>query len=272
MNALHKVMKCALKEIVVFSLLLAGSGLSEAASVSFSYDLGGRLTRAAYGDGQSISYVYDGAGNIINLAVTGLVTPSTVTIVASSGMNGVSGMGGSIQPTGATEINYGTNCAFTVTALPFTNISYLLIDGVVTTPASSYTFSSVTRAHSIHAEFINKTQDMDNDGLLDSWEIQYFGQLSATNGSGDADADGLSDRAEYAYGAHPKNKDTDGDNMPDKWEVDHGFDPAKADGDLDADGDGWSNYNEYRASTDPWNVLSHPVLGGTAPILNLLLK
>lgn len=260
--------------LLLLGLCPQAARLADAADVSssFTHDAGGRLTRAAHGDGQSLTYVYDGAGNIISLTVVGNVTPSTVTIVASSGMNGMSGMGGSIQPAGSVSVNYGSNCSFAISPFPQYNVSSLRIDDVVTAPATSHVFSSVTADHSIHAEFLAKTQDIDNDGLLDNWEIQYFGQLTVTNGSGDGDADGLNDRTEYALAINPKNKDSDGDAMPDKWEVDHRLDPARADGGEDPDGDGWSNALEFRAGTDPWNVLSHPVLGGVAPLLNLLLR
>lgn len=261
-----KRVKCAW---LLFSILATGflfGGVAGAASVSFSYDAGGRLTRAAYGDGQSIAYGYDGAGNIISLTIAGGVTPSTVSIAASAGM------GGTIQPSGSVSVNYGANCSFTITPFPGqSNVAYLLVDGRVVSPATSYAFASVTADHSIRAEFVGKAQDFDNDGLNDTWEFQYFTQLNQTNGSGDADADGLSDRTEYALSLNPKSSDTDGDGMLDKWEVDRWLDAAVADGDDDVDGDGWTNYREYRAGTDPWNVLSHPVLGGVAPLMKLLL-
>jgi YD repeat-containing protein len=243
---------------------MAAQGVS-AAVVNFSYDAAGRLTKATHGDGQSFAYSYDGAGNVISLAIVGSIMPSTVTIVASAGM------GGSIQPAGAVSINFGTNCSFTITPMPQYNISYLIIDGLTVSPATSYAFTAVTADHAIQAAFVGKFQDFDNDGLLDTWEYQYFSQLNLTNGSGDADGDGLSDRAEYAYGLNPKSRDSDADGMPDKWEIDHGLDAATADGDDDADGDGWSNYLEYRAGTDPMNVLSHPSAGGSKSFMNLLL-
>lgn len=44
--------------------------------------------------------------------------------------------------------------------------------------------------------------DSDNDGLLDSWEQQYFGNLSR-NGSGDFDGDGFIDYNEFMAGTSP---------------------------------------------------------------------
>lgn len=44
--------------------------------------------------------------------------------------------------------------------------------------------------------------DSDNDGLLDSWEIQYFGDLSQ-DGAGDFDGDGLTNQTEYLTNGDP---------------------------------------------------------------------
>ncbi len=44
--------------------------------------------------------------------------------------------------------------------------------------------------------------DTDSDGLMDEWELTYFGDLSQ-NGSGDPDGDGQSNAAEYAAGTSP---------------------------------------------------------------------
>jgi hypothetical protein len=48
-------------------------------------------------------------------------------------------------------------------------------------------------------------EDSDNDGLPDSWEIEYFGSLDR-NGAGDYDVDGMSDSAEYLAGTNPVDK------------------------------------------------------------------
>ncbi len=46
--------------------------------------------------------------------------------------------------------------------------------------------------------------DYDNDGLLDQWEIQFFGSLSA-DPNADADGDGLSNNHEFLAGTNPTN-------------------------------------------------------------------
>lgn len=49
-----------------------------------------------------------------------------------------------------------------------------------------------------------KVVDSDKDGLPDSWERQYFGDLSAKPDE-DPDGDGLSNFEEYAFGTDPTN-------------------------------------------------------------------
>lgn len=47
--------------------------------------------------------------------------------------------------------------------------------------------------------------DSDNDGLDDAWEREKFGNLTATNGSGDNDHDGQTDLEEFNSGTSPMN-------------------------------------------------------------------
>jgi hypothetical protein len=44
--------------------------------------------------------------------------------------------------------------------------------------------------------------DSDGDGLPDSWEIQYFGNLNQT-ANGDPDGDGLTNLQEFQQGRNP---------------------------------------------------------------------
>jgi hypothetical protein len=70
--------------------------------------------------------------------------------------------------------------------------------------------------------------DVDHDGLLDTWEIQSFGSLTAQTGSGDADGDGVSNAQEMAAGTNPNNRDTDGDSISDLAELQGGSNPLSA--------------------------------------------
>ncbi|QHI70347.1 sialate O-acetylesterase [Tichowtungia aerotolerans] len=45
--------------------------------------------------------------------------------------------------------------------------------------------------------------DSDEDGLPDAWESERFGDLSTSDGTGDTDGDGVSDRDEYGAGTDP---------------------------------------------------------------------
>lgn len=70
--------------------------------------------------------------------------------------------------------------------------------------------------------------DVDHDGLLDTWEMSNFSSLTAQNGTGDADGDGLSNAQEMAAGTNPNLKDTDNDGIWDGAEVLAGANPLSA--------------------------------------------
>lgn len=61
--------------------------------------------------------------------------------------------GGSISPAGALSVAYGTSQTFTIIPETGYRISSLVVNGVSVTPASVYTFSSVSSSHTITAGF-----------------------------------------------------------------------------------------------------------------------
>lgn len=63
------------------------------------------------------------------------------------------------------------------------------------------------------------SDDSDFDGLPDSWEIQYFGDITSQNGQGDPDQDGLNNGDEVLHETHPGKSDTDGDGFSDFVEI-----------------------------------------------------
>jgi len=60
-----------------------------------------------------------------------------------------------------------------------------------------YSFSG-SLTHDCSAEM-----DADGDGLRDAWEIQYFGNITSQNGTGDPDGDGLTNTREQQLGTNP---------------------------------------------------------------------
>jgi hypothetical protein len=68
----------------------------------------------------------------------------------------------------------------------------------ITFKASDGMFEDRQRA----ALTIHPMDDSDGDGMLDAWEVQYFGSLDR-DGNGDFDQDGISDLDEFIYGSDP---------------------------------------------------------------------
>ena len=119
--------------------------------------------------------------------------------------------------------------------------------------------------------------DTDSDGLLDVWEIRWFGALTR-GAQDDSDQDGLKNIDEFLAAQiytnldtlSPANFDSDGDGMDDQWEYDRylggaGFNPCSNDAMQDFDGDGLSNIQEYNGM-DGWpRLMQDPkAMGGVA--------
>jgi YD repeat-containing protein len=51
-------------QIVLSLLMICMAGAAFAASITYTYDAAGRLTKADYGRGKTIAYMYDNAGNL----------------------------------------------------------------------------------------------------------------------------------------------------------------------------------------------------------------
>jgi hypothetical protein len=143
---------------------------------------------------------------------------------------------------------------------------------------------------------ITVVNDSDNDGLDDTWELQYFPDLTVATGSGNNDADSLINTVEQTRGTNPTLADTDGDSLSDDVEngsgtyvspTNTGSNPLVVDTDgdgindgdevspangyitdpnkADTDGDGFSDSLEISAGTSPIN-------GGDFPNTLLPLK
>jgi hypothetical protein len=103
----------------------------------------------------------------------------------------------------------------------------------------------LAQTNSISVGQLRITDDIDDDGLPDYWEVQWFGDLSHSATGQDEDHDGLSNEEELNAGLNPMNFDSDGDGMDDYWEFHNKLNAGAPDGDLDSDGDGLPNLLEY---------------------------
>ncbi len=77
--------------------------------------------------------------------------------------------------------------------------------------------------------------DIDRDGLVDSWEIEHFGDLTSQSGADDADGDGLSNDQEENLGTDPNLADSDNDGFSDLVEAQAGSNPLDAGSVPDSD-------------------------------------
>ncbi|MFO7871731.1 MAG: LamG-like jellyroll fold domain-containing protein [Kiritimatiellia bacterium] len=98
-------------------------------------------------------------------------------------------------------------------------------------------------------------QDFDEDGMVDWWERENFGDVSCT-AEGDEDGDGLCNLEEFQAGTEPNNPDSDNGGLTDGQEV-HTYrtDPVV----RDTDKDGFTDGEEVSAGSDPRNADSFPV-------------
>ncbi len=94
------------------------------------------------------SYTFTNVQAAHSILITFKPAP-TVTITASAGANGT------ISPSGAVAVTQGTNQTFIITGNSGYRVSRVLVDGVNQGAITTYTFTNVTVAHTISAEFIS---------------------------------------------------------------------------------------------------------------------
>jgi hypothetical protein len=86
---------------------------------------------------------------------------------------------------------------------------------------------------------LTEDTDEDNDGLVDWWELQYFGNIWTQDGDDNSDNDGVVNSDEFTYGTNPVKADTDNDRLSDYAEIfTYGTSATNADTDCDNMGDG----------------------------------
>ena len=138
----------------------AGTGGTISPSGSVSVNHGATQTfNITANTGYSISSVMvDGVsqGAITSYTVNNVTANHTIsaTFTANSVIISASaGSGGSISPSGAVTVIYGSNQTFIIAPTGGYAISNVLVDGVSQGTASSFTFSNVTANHTISATF-----------------------------------------------------------------------------------------------------------------------
>jgi len=142
----------------------AGANGSIAPSGSIGVDNGGSqaftITPAAgyyvadvLVDGSSVGAVtsYTFSNVTANHTIAASFTVTTYVITASAGANG------SISPSGADTVAYGSSPAFTITPATGYHVADVLVDSASVGAVTSYTFNNVTANHAIAASFAINT-------------------------------------------------------------------------------------------------------------------
>ncbi len=96
-------------------------------------------------------------GNVAAYQFTNIVSSHTISAafaINTYEITASSGIGGSISPSGAINVNYGNNQSFTISPDPGYSIADLIVDGGSVGPMASYTFPNVVSNHTITASYI----------------------------------------------------------------------------------------------------------------------
>ncbi|MEI6039866.1 MAG: InlB B-repeat-containing protein [Candidatus Berkelbacteria bacterium] len=95
--------------------------------------------------GSVTTYTFNNVTTSHTISATFIVDTKTITALAGSH--------GSIDPDGATTVNYGSNQAYTILPSSGYHIEDVLVDSVSVGSVSNYTFTTVTTNHTISASF-----------------------------------------------------------------------------------------------------------------------
>ncbi len=194
-------------------------------------------------DTLTVTYTPPGA-LIIVTPISGLSTTeasgtATFTVVLNSqptanvsiGLSSSDSTEGTVSPSLLTFTASDWNTPQTVTvtgvddAVTDGDQSYIIVTAAATSADTNYNGFNPADV-SVTNQDDEGVLDSDSDGLPDSWETTYFGDLTTTDGTTDLDGDGLTELAEYQNGTDPNNTDTDGDGDSDGDEVLYGADPT----------------------------------------------
>jgi ABC-type transporter MlaC component len=116
---------------------------------------------------------------IANHTISASFAINTYTITASAGVNG------SISPSGAMAVNYGSNQSFTITPNTGYHVADVLVDGVSQGAVTDYQFNNVTANHTISASFVVTTGATTPTGTINAGT--GYSYTYSTSGSPDGE-------------------------------------------------------------------------------------
>jgi len=130
-------------------------------------------------------------------SITAVCEFDLMTITASAGANG------SISPSGAVAVAYGSNSTFAITPGGFYHVSDVLVDSVSVGASNTYTFLDVTNNHTIAASFAADMTAGTHPTPVE-WLNYYYGVTNYdTVAEIDTDLDGMEAWKEYIAGTDP---------------------------------------------------------------------
>lgn len=100
----------------------------------------------------SLMTLFSDATKWYGSSATGATFP-TFSITVQWPVTATAGANGTIAPAGVTNVNNGANRAYTITPNSGYNVADVLVDNVSVGAVTTYTFTNVTKAHTIEANF-----------------------------------------------------------------------------------------------------------------------
>ncbi len=137
-------------------------------------------------------------------------------------------LGKFLPPYGDPAVNITSAYTWTELKAAF-NYQFVLEDGSFGVHNTSYAVNLIKASIADITGDGTILGDSDNDCLPDSWEVQYFGSITAQTANDDWDKDGLSNAFELSAMTNPTLMDSAGDTFSDFVELHSGTDPNKSD-------------------------------------------
>lgn len=134
-----------------------------------------------------------------------------------------------LPPLGSTSITFSAGSYTPAQRKAYWNYQFVKYDGSYGVHNPKYASTLLQLA----LDDLGGGIDIDNDGLLDSWEVANFGDITSQTGDGDYDNDGLTNKMEMQAGTDPKDSDSDNDGFSDLAELQGGSDPLEMTSGLD---------------------------------------